>query len=538
MIFQHKKGKSLNNGEAHQQAHKAWSRRNFLSTMGLAGTGSLLLAGSSVKAFTSPLSSALNNSSSDQILVLIRLGGGNDSLNTIIPTYQYNHYNARRPNIAIPESDIVDLGEGMGMPNTMESLLPLWQNGNMKVIHNVGYANQNHSHFHSQKIWASSDLSGAEGSGWMGRYLENEFPDYLLNPPDSPPAIQVGAANHIFNSSSGDASFVVNDISQLEQIGNSGEAFDLSNLPPCLYGEELGFVRSMTNATMSYSEAIYSAYNEGTTAPSANYPEEVPWFNQFMGEKMKLVARLIKGNIGTKVFMIDMPFFDTHETQSGIHPYLMEDLAKSISAFYDDLAASNMDQKVLTMTLSEFGREIDENGSNGTDHGAAASMLLFGGAVNGGGFVGTQPDISDPNLPDLPYEFDFRNIYATILQDWLCVDSNIIDNMLLSQGLNPISSIINGSCAASFSGVLLAHNTQKENQHLIDIKYVMPNTANVKIELLSASGQAIMTMVDTQKSAGTHVFTLDKQAQNISSGDYLYRLQTNGQSYIRKVQLF
>ena len=199
---QSRHGAALEHGKAHEKDHVQWSRRSFLRNVGMAGTMSMMLGKVPLTAMaTSPLAYALSNTNSDRIMVLIRLKGGNDGLNTIIPLFDYSNYIANRPTIGIPQSQIINLNNEFGMPNYMSALEELWNDGAMKVVNSVGYPDQNLSHFRSSDIWASgSDADLLDTSGWLGRFLNDQYPDYITSPPDQPPAIQIGGTgNIIFN---------------------------------------------------------------------------------------------------------------------------------------------------------------------------------------------------------------------------------------------------------------------------------------------------------------------------------------------------
>ena len=182
---------------AHDREHIVWSRRSFLQALGIAGSGTMMLGSNLISASApSPLTAAIANAPGDGILILIRLSGGNDGLSTVIPIEQYDSYANARPNIYIPESKILKLTDEFGIPSYMQSLESMWGNGAFKAVHGVGYQNQSLSHFTGSDIFANTDLTTTnttgERTGWMGRYFENIYPDYLINPPAAPAAIQIG----------------------------------------------------------------------------------------------------------------------------------------------------------------------------------------------------------------------------------------------------------------------------------------------------------------------------------------------------------
>ncbi|MEL7222825.1 MAG: DUF1501 domain-containing protein, partial [Bacteroidota bacterium] len=377
-----RKGATLANGKAHQKDHQQWSRRTFLRQLGIAGTTSFLLGGTPLTAIAnSPLAMALSNAvNDDRILVLIRLKGGNDGLNTIIPLFDYGTYQGARNDIAIPQNELINLTDELAMPNTMSALSNMWEGGQMKVVNNVGYPDQNLSHFRSTDIWSSaSDSDELLSSGWLGRLLEQEYPDFLSNPPLVPPAIQMGSAgNLVFNDNAGfDMSLNVADPEQLYEIAQTGQLYDPLMVPECHYGEQLSYLRSVSNNVFRYAETIAENFGNGTNS--------VEYDGNSLAEQLALVARLIRGGLGTRLYMVVHDGFDTHANQAGSHPELLNQLARAVQHFHEDLSNGGHGDRVLSMTFSEFGRRIEQNASGGTDHGAAAPLFLFGEGLNGNG---------------------------------------------------------------------------------------------------------------------------------------------------------
>jgi len=450
-----RRGTSLKNKSAHQKDHHNWSRRNFLSTIGALGSGSLLLNNLAVNTmFGSPLVPLMNSAASDKILLIIRLQGGNDSLNTVIPAAQHSIYATERPTLGLPLNNLHDLGSGWALPKYMinptnsqtnlSNLNNMWSSGQMAILHSVGYPNSSQSHFDGQRNWSSANGGNVDlNTDWMGRHLEQLFPDYLNNVPNIPPAIHIGTNNDLmFKTGSSNIAYLIQSIEKLNQIISSGELYDTTNLSNCLYGNELSFVRSIANSTQAFTSTIKNAYESSQN--NVSYPNTVNWEERYMGEKLSIIARLIKGNLGTKIFMVDMNGFDTHYQQAVAHQHLMEDLAEAISSFYSDLEASGLADQVLTMTISEFGRNIRENGSGGTDHGNAGAMMMFGQGLQQGGFLGTPLDLSAVTLNEdaaIPYQLDYRDIYYTVLKNWLCVDANLL-SAVMGGSYNEIPNLI------------------------------------------------------------------------------------------------
>ena len=198
------------------------------------------------------------------------------------------------------------------------------------------------------------------------------------------------------------------------------------NLPGCTYGDQLGFMRGLTNTTYKYSKVIKAAYDSSQNVVSYYNPDDDP--KPQLGKQLEIIARMIKGNLGTKIYMVTLDGFDTHANQIDRHQELMTDLSSAVSKFYEDLAELEMDKDVLSMTFSEFGRRVNENGSEGTDHGTSSTTLLFGGGLDGNGILGSEPDLTNLDRSgNTTATMDFRELYATVLKEWLCIEPASID---------------------------------------------------------------------------------------------------------------
>jgi uncharacterized protein (DUF1501 family) len=519
----------------HDKEHSTWNRRSFIQALGLAGAGGIMLGHASVTASKpSPLSVALAASENDNILVIIRLKGGNDGLNTIVPIYDYATYANLRPNIRHQQNNLINLNADFAIPNFMGGLESVWGDGKMKIIHGVGYPQQNLSHFRSAAIWASTDDVNVENTGWWGRYFEDLYPDYLVNPPEIPPAVQIGSIGDlIFEGNDSNYAFSVANTEQLANVAQNGVQHDVTNLPDCVYGDKLLFMRATTNTTVRYSSVINNAYMASNN--SSSYSDEN------LAKQLAIVARLIKGNLGTKVYMVTLDGFDTHANQTDDQRALLEDLSDSIKDFYDDLAATGMDDKVLTMTISEFGRRPYENGSNGTDHGAASPVMLFGSGLDGNGFVGTHPNLTEWDADDnLIPTTDFRDVYSTVLTEWFCLDPSVVSSILLNQNYQTLDmgitcqnlSSTNFSDTTRFVHVPIYQN----DRTLIEIN--MPNTANVDIRLYDMMGREVGTLENKILYPGKYSIDVkEKIRTRLSYGQYIYRISTGGQFYSKSIQI-
>jgi uncharacterized protein (DUF1501 family) len=528
-------GATLQDPEAHSQDHNLWSRRDFLSASGLLGAGTLLTAGLPMKAFQpTPLMAALANSESDRFLVMIRLDGGNDGLNTVVQRGNAQYYKIR-PTIAVQENNMWALNTEYGMPLATQALQPMWQNGMMKVILNVGYPQPNYSHFRSYDIVASaSDSDVVVNTGWLGRFLDHEYAAFLETPPTVPPALQIGVQTDlVFKSDVANMALAVSSPQEFYQIAQTGQLYYTGKLGTTPRELELAFVRQTANSAFRYAETIKTAYGKGKN--NANYPK-----NNYLAEQLAIVAKLIKGNLGTRIFMVEIGGFDTHAEQLDFHPNLLNQVATAVKAFYDDLAFGNsgLDKKVLGMTFSEFGRTIFENGSLGTDHGWGTPSLLFGGDI-GNGISGTYQDLSNPDpFTDPEFSVDFRSIYTTVLQNWLGTSPDLV-NFVMGAAYPVLNNLVpaippakgdNGACA------LLGHNPHPTLPGTLEIKYSLMQFGPVRLQLLDKSGHTIRTLVNEVKPLGSHTFLFRPSDWFVAPGEYQYRLMGGGQVFQRSIK--
>ncbi len=552
--------------EGHDQEHKNWSRRSFMQALGIAGSGSMFLGSNLLSASgPSPLMSAINQAQTDNILVLIRLNGGNDGLSTVIPIQQYDTYANQRPNIYIPESKVLKLTDDFGIPSYMNALEPLWGQGQFKAVHGVGYENQSLSHFTGSDIYANTDLTttGFSGlnTGWMGRYFENIYPDYLINPPEAPAAIQIGnIANLVFQGDETNYAFVTNNIDQLEEIAETGFFYDIANAPfdNCMYGDQLRFLRGVANTTYEYAGKIHEAYERGQN--------QVEYQDNGFARQLALLARLIKGNLGTKVYMISMGGFDTHGNQPLAHERLMSTLSIAVNNFYEDLAFTEQDNKVMSMTFSEFGRRIFENGSNGTDHGKAAPTLFFGSGLDGSAFVGDHPSLDQPNgRGNLEYTMDFRNLYGTVLAEWLCVPRAAVEQHLLGYQYQAIDLGFNCS-GETFDEIAMDNDpptlpdtpprndeegvaSEDQRSQVVHRPYYptdnnphiyleMPFSAHVDIQLYNILGQNVGTVYNEMVLEGAAEINIRERVRGtLSTGKYIYQINVADQKMSKSVMI-
>ncbi|AOW19933.1 DUF1501 domain-containing protein [Urechidicola croceus] len=334
----------------------------------------------------------------EESLIFIQLNGGNDGLNTYIPfndpLYQYN-----RPSICISKDDVIGANKNMAFHPSLKNFFDIQQDGNLSIIQNVGYSNPTRSHFKSQEIWQTAVNSNMGlNNGWLGRYLDAEFRDH--NPIAG---INISRVDHpVFKSEFSNSASVQNPkfYKKDEMIIDKVK---LSSNP------QLDFVRKIATATVESSKAIQKAIS--------NSKEEIIYPKTNFASKLSWIARLIKGNLNSKIYYTSLGGFDTHKNQLNEHSKKLTILNDGVYSFYKDLKEAKLLQNVTIVIFSEFGRRVKDNG-NGTDHGKAAPMFIIGGN-NNGSIIGNNPDLANLDDGDLKYNIDFRSVYATLLRQKL-----------------------------------------------------------------------------------------------------------------------
>jgi uncharacterized protein (DUF1501 family) len=366
-------------------------------------------------------------------LVVVYLSGGNDALSTVIP-YQDAFYYSRRPSIAVPAGQVLQIGSDsagkvLGLHPRLGGLRDIFNDGRLAIVQRTGYQNSSRSHFQGLDIFGTADPGSPSGLGWLGRYLETmpgdalsgwsatrDLPRALVSREVSVPTIP-DARSYAFNSPNGAAE---------AQRERSAATRIASHVP--VNRPHLAFVNGSSRAALETLDRVASvAGYAGTTA----YP------NNGFAAALRTVAGAIAGGIGTRVYWVQTGGFDTHSTQgaagAGGYANLMGTFGDGVRAFYTDLRNQGLLNDTLVLQFSEFGRRIQENGSQGTDHGAAGVMMAIGGAVRGG-IYGTaaslDPNPANPSLEnnggDVRHETDFRAVYARVLDNWLGANSTAI----------------------------------------------------------------------------------------------------------------
>ncbi|HYS27005.1 MAG TPA: DUF1501 domain-containing protein [Vicinamibacterales bacterium] len=363
-------------------------------------------------------------------LVVVYLGGGNDALNTLI-SYQDANYYSRRPTIAIPAGQVLQVGADasgrpLGLHPRLGGLWNVFNEGRLAVVQRTGYANSSRSHFEATDIWGTANPQSSTGSGWLGRYLDTlprpadalaawntsgETPRALLSGQTGVPAIPNGSTYTYASPNRGSAALEERSAAQIMSAN------------PASGRPHLAFVNSTSRAALETLDRV---------AQATSYTPTIAYPNTGFGLALRTVAGAIVRGIGSRVYWVQTGGFDTHAQQGAAggaaYSNLMGTLGDGLWAFYSDVRNQGLINDTTVIVFSEFGRRISENGSGGTDHGAAGVMMAMGGMVRGG-LHGTAALLApgsptlENNSGDVRYETDFRSVYARVLDQWLGVNS-------------------------------------------------------------------------------------------------------------------
>jgi len=395
-------------------------RRDFLRNTALA-SGAFL-----IPSFLKPLEAlAKNDLTGYKNLVIIQLSGGNDGLNTVIP-FGNDIYYQKRKTIAINQNEIIKLNDMQGLNPALSALKEIYDQGYMSIINSVGYPNPDRSHFRSMDIWqTASDSNQFLTTGWIGRYLDSNCQN-CSNPYT---AIEVDDTLSLSMKGSKMKGIAVQNPDKLFQttrepffktlVHNHGDA-NLSE-------DNLGYLYKTMIET--YSSADYIQKTSKTYNVTAEYPATA------LGNQLKTVSKFINSGLQTRIYYVSLSGFDTHVGQQNQQGRQLKIYGDAVAAFIKDLKQTGKLDDTLVMTFSEFGRRVEQNASNGTDHGTANNVFIYGGKLKKAGIYNDAPDLSQLENGDLKYQIDFRDVYATLLDKWL----NVNDSQVLAKnfaGLN------------------------------------------------------------------------------------------------------
>lgn len=514
-------------------------RRSFLKTTAAATASASLMVGNlKARATTSLKMLAQMPADNDRALVIIQLFGGNDGLNVLIPALDDEYYRIR-PGIGVPEelawNGLGDIYLHPALANGSKGgIAAMLEVGNVAIVQGVGYDNPNLSHFRSTDIWLSgineSDPGVRLDTGWVGRYLEHRFPDFPASLPDDPLAIQFGGFSLLLRGSNGKKMGIEISDPTIQQ-GVTAQIDELDrDSPGTPYLNEYTFIADIAQRSNKYAERVKDAYEGGLSQLRGQYTENNP-----LAQQMKAVAAMIAGGLQTKVYVVSIGGFDTHVNQQqidgtsviGMHPLLLGRIAEAVSEFQYDMIRLNQADRVVGMTISEFGRRPQQNGSMGTDHGAASVQFVFGTRVNSAIF-GETPDLTDlNNNGDLRAQIDYREVYTELLTDWFGLEIEEARQVLQDDTLIPVDVLQAPAGVRSDErgrgGVALLNAAPNPFRSSTEITFRTDRPGRVRVDIMSMEGRRVDTLLDASLEAGTHRARFEG---DIPAGNYLCTIST------------
>jgi len=512
------------------------SRRSFIARATGAVTLPMLINGLPVKAFDGPVLHDLLNveAESDRVLVLVQLNGGNDGLNTVIPLNDYATYQKLRTNIAIPEKSALKITTQAGLHPNMAGMQQLWDEKKIGIVQGVSYPNPNLSHFRSTDIWMSASASNVNvTTGWLGRYLNMEYPNYPEGFPNAstpdPIAIQMSAVVGLtlIGLEHQSMGIALQDPETFYRLV-SGTDEPGSDLPSQQRAAaNVTYVRDVQSKSMAYSTVIKAA------ADKAKNIETYPTGNR-LADQLKIVARMIAGGLTTRVYVVQLGGFDTHAGQTdateptmGTHANLLGMVSGALTAFQRDIEKLGVAERVVTMTFSEFGRRAESNESFGTDHGTSAPMFVLGTSVQDG-MTGSNPDLKNLVDGNLRTQFDFRQIYASILEQWFGAKKSVVKDVLFDN-FDTVKLIRGGTTSTddaravttqAFTFDAIAPNPVRMDA---TIRYNLNVDGMVHVNLFDNLGLHVATLVSEVQARGSH--SVPVNASPLPSGSYVVELR-------------
>ncbi|MFK7961950.1 MAG: DUF1501 domain-containing protein [Phycisphaerales bacterium] len=354
-----------------------------------------------------------------RVLVILQLTGGNDGLNTVVP-FRDDRYHRARPTLRIDPGDALRLNDDLGLHPALSGLHRLHESGDLGVLMNVGYPNPDRSHFRSMDIWhaCTSEIPkyGSQpidtSTGWLGRLADAAGKPIAVNVDGQAPPLALHGR-----------SIVPPSIESLDVLNLPGGTDAVRSLVAAGRGagasDDLMYVQRVAVAACDHAAAVERV--AASDVGGAGGDGGTPWPNTPLAGRLRTVSRLIDAGFDARIYYTTLSGFDTHARQDLSHAALLRELGDAVAAFQGDMTRRGLADRVMLMTFSEFGRRVAENGSRGTDHGAAAPMFVVGGGVKAG-LHGGMPDLGDTKNGDVPHAVDFRGVYGTMIKDWLGLD--------------------------------------------------------------------------------------------------------------------
>ena len=540
-------------------------RRKFLKNLTFAGSTGMLISGLPLKTWAVPsaLKAAIAASGNDKVVVFIQLHGGNDALNTLIPFDQYNEYYNYRPNIAIPSDGArkflnldtsLTIENQIGIHPDIVSLKQMYEQGRAAIVQNVGYEHMNLSHFRGRDImFMGGDADDNYASGWMGRFLNEEYPGYPEAYPSQtqpdPIAIEIGNNMSLaFHRSNGiPIGFNVQSPQAFYDLISNVGIDPPIKFPDSHAGDELRYLMEFEKKSNQYAERLKNVYEAGKNS-SVVYPTTYPLnapassLQNPLSGQLKLIARMLAGGVKTRVFLCRIGGFDTHGEQVesydstiGTHAALIYHLFSAVKAFHEDLHQLGLHEKVLSLTFTEFGRRVYSNASYGTDHGTATPVFLFGEGLKPGVY-GTNPDLNDLNGGNIKYAIDYRQIYTSIVNDWFKATPKGLEATGFGGWLDSRIPLFSDSV-----GIRSSSETKDEFvsiypnpvQSQLQVQFHTSKQLQVyKVNILNTEGKLVMTIMNNQIVHSFQSVSLD--VSGLKTGVYFLQVSAEGNRVVNK----
>ncbi|MDQ6846586.1 MAG: DUF1501 domain-containing protein [Candidatus Dormibacteraeota bacterium] len=394
------------------------TRRDFLAA-GLVSTASGVIVPPILAkgVFAAGLDGIHNN----RVLVVLQLAGGNDGLNTVVP-YADPAYATARPTVGIKPDSVLHLDSNVGLNPVLKGLKSLYDGGQVAIVQGVGYDKPTYSHFENLYVWEYADPARAQTDGWLGKLLGAQMDSQghplagcALGEVSTPPELRASKATIS----------VIQSVQGYTVRGGAARAA----LAPTLYRNTPGIYGALFDQALSTAESGMKTLASGaaTYTPAVQYVAQgtTPAASS-LASALQLTAQMIVTEPSVKICHVVISGFDTHQDEAARQTALLAEVDAAVSAFMQDLGAHGQADRVVLMTWSEFGRRIGENGSQGTDHGAAAPLFIVGKPVKGG-LYGEQPSLTSTiDGGNLKYTVDFRSVYQTLIRDWLQGDPKAV----------------------------------------------------------------------------------------------------------------
>lgn len=513
------------------------NRRSFLRASALAGVALPLGGGaSSLRAYAdrlaaSPFARAVT-ATDDRVLVILRLDGGADGLNTLVPYHDEEYYRARRRgmsnDLSIHPELVVPLpgSDTLGLHPALAPLLPLFDEQKVAVVQNVGYENTVMSHFRSTEIWMSATDAGEfVGTGWMARSFEREHPEYPVELGEAPYAIEFGTRlSTAFRGDHGDVGMAHTEIDYIP------EEPDPSESSPSRVLAERRYIETLMRQSNRYSRSILSAYDKVRLNRVA-YPDDfVIEDGRNFSRQLAETARLIAAGLPTRVYLVSLPFYDFHIRQTPREQAQHDAFARSVLAFQRDLEAFGISDRVSMLTMSEFGRRVEAQGT-GTDHGGAAPLFVIGDHVMAG-FVGHDPDLHNLVGPgNLRMQFDFRQVYASVLGQWFGASRDAMQAALLGRSFGQLPLFRQPTPPVETSDLrLLAEPMPNPASTTVTFRFGQLRSNRSRLRLHAADGRCA---VDMEIEVGSEAVTID--IRTLGAGTYFCELVDGDRRAVRRL---